>query len=206
MKFKTTLLAIAATSILGASTGVAATIIYDADFSTAGIGFTHTTANPPAASDSASGPNWTISYGTTPATDSTANTFITDGGALTASDWGGSGSFITSTIDVSSVDLVNISGLGSGVFNQPPGEFFTWFYSIDGGALVTADQVSGNFDQTFENVNVSGASSLVVGFNFNHNGASDGFSISSVSVEVVPEPSSALLGAVGFLALLFRRR
>lgn len=206
MKIKTTIFAIAATSIFGVSSGAAATVVYNADFSVDGIGFTHTTDNPPAPSDSASGANWTISYDSQPSTDGSTNSFITDGGALTASDWGGGGSFISSTIDVSSLDLVDISGLGSGVFNNPPTEFFTWFYSLDGGAAVTADLPSGDFDQTFSNVDVSGGSSLVVGFNFNHNGGSDGFSISSVSVEAVPEPSSALLGALGALMLLRRRR
>lgn len=182
--------------------------LYSADFSTAGIGFTHTTATPPAAGpQSASGPNWEVSYPGTPLTDGSTNSFITAAGALTASDWGGDGAFKTSPIDVSSETSITISLVGSGTFNTAPAEYFTWYYTLDGGTPVTVSMATGSnvsYNQTWDSVDVSTASTLEVGFTFSHNGSSDGFNITSVTV--VPEPSIALLGGIGLLGLLRRRR
>lgn len=206
MKIKTTLLA-ASIGLVGTSLSNAA--LYTSDFSVDGIGFVHTTASPPASSGTASGSNWTISFSTTPLTDTTTNSFITSDGSLTAEDWGGPGRFETNLIDVSAVSSVDIIGLGSGSFNTSPAEFFEWFYSIDGATPVTASKgtASGSnesFDHTFSGVDVSAGSTLLVGFTFSHNGATDGFNVSSVTV--IPEPSTTLLGALGALVLLRRRR
>lgn len=200
MNAKTQILAV---SIALVGTPLLSAALYTSDFSVDGIGFTHTTNSPPPSSGTASGSNWTISFSQTPSTDATTNSFITSGGSLTAKDWGGAARFETNLIDVSAVSSVDITGLGSGTFNTSS-EFFEWFYSIDGATPVTASKATGTFNHTFSNVDVSAGSMLLVGFTFNHDGASDGFNVSSVTV--IPEPSTTLLGALGALVLLRRRR
>ncbi len=177
--------------------------------------FTHTTSSNDFGA-SASGSNWasgstnltngTFSWGTL-ATDTTANTATFGVGGFTASDWGGDGTYTSVTIDVSGLDGVNISYEGSSVFNSSPTEFFDFFYQIDGGApqafgtLAVSGSVSGT-----QEVLLSGNNSLVVGFRFNHNGASDNAEVTELTVTAIPEPSAALLGSFGLLALLRRRR
>ena len=214
---KSSILTLAAISALAMGSGQAA-LIYSADFSTGGIGFVHTTAAPPAAAPASAtggalGSQFTLSYSATPATDTSSNTFVTSGGQLISSDFGGAASFLTQVIDVSAlsgnVDLSATAetAFGTAVFNSQPTEGFQWFYVLDAvrtniGSKFTAD---GSLNMS-QSVDISSASSLQVGFDFNINGDADGFTISAVTVNAVPEPSAALLGALGALALLRRRR
>lgn len=190
--------------------------VYDADFSTPGIGSTHTSGGDPLESSPIAGPNWTMSWPSPPASDTTTNSFITQGNTVFIDDWGGDGVLTSDAIDVSSYDLVDIAGVaathGNDVFNNTSTEYFDWFYSIDAGSqvnqLFTND---GSLDHTFSNVDVSGASSLVVGFSFNVNGAGDGVDVSSLTVSgqptAIPEPATAVLGGLTLVAAsLYRRR
>ncbi len=205
MKIKSILLA--ATGIFASIATSSGAVIYSADFSTAGVGWTHTTTTPPAPGpQSVNGSNYTLSYPGTPSTDGSVNSYITSGGNLTASDWGGSGAFATMAINISGLSSVTIAMIASGTFNAAS-ENFIWYYSIDGGAAVTAPKATGDFSQTWASVDVSGASSLTVGFTFNHDGGSDSFNVSSITVDTVPEPTIATMaGLLGTIGLLRRRR
>lgn len=201
---------------IGAATVANSATVYSADFSVDGVGFDHDNANPPAVGPQSTtggvaGSQFTLSYVDAPATDASDNFFITDGGILTSRDFGGAATFLTQTIDLTGLmgDATLDSTAetqGTDVFNAA-NEGFQWYYLLDGtrtdiGGLVTSDgDLSIN-----ETVDITGASTLQVGFDFEINGGGDGFDVSSVSVDVVPEPSTALLGALGFLALLRRRR
>ncbi len=134
------------------------------------------------------------------ATGTTPNTAEFSGTTFSASDWGGDGTFSSVTIDVSSVNEVTITGTGTSVFNTSPPEFFNFFYTLDGGSPV-------NFSSGANPVvNVTGINDLVVGFAFNHNGSGDNANVTALSVETVPEPSSALLGGLALFAFVRRRR
>lgn len=164
----------------------------------------------------ASGSNWAagstplangaFSWGTL-ATDTTANTATFGAGGFTASDWGGDGTYTSVTIDVSGLEGVNIAYAGSSTFNSVPTEYFHFFYQVDGGGLQTFGSLiaSGTVTGT-QSVLLSGNTSLVVGFRFNHNGASDNATVTELSVTAIPEPAAAMLGSLGLLALLRRRR
>lgn len=137
------------------------------------------------------------------ATDGSTNTADFSGGSFAASDWGGNGTFTSQSLDVSMVDLFTITFDGTSVFNNPPTEFFNFFYDIGGGPVSIGDG-SGTFD-----VDTSGASSIVIGFNFNHNGGSDSVTVNGLSgfgAMVVPEPSSLALIGMITLGLVSRRR
>ena len=55
---------------------------------------------------------------------------------------------------------------------------------------------------------VANGSTIQIGFDYSHNGSSDSFGVSDLTLngDAVPEPSTALLGAFGALMLLRRRR
>ncbi len=164
--------------------------LYNADFSTPGDGFPdHTTSSPPAAAPAsaiggASPNSWTVSYSTTPSSDGSANSFSTSGGAMVISDWGGGGSFVSQTIDVSMYDEVSISFAGSFTngFNSPPTEFFEYTYDSNSGPVTIPVSSGAGMTQSFPSVDVSSLSTMTVGFNFNVNGSSDGFTITSMQV------------------------
>jgi hypothetical protein len=168
----------------------AQTTVYQADFSTAG-GFTHSTSNPPAAAPAMfDGGNYTIGYDTTPGTDGSDNTFRSDGTNLVSADFGGPAYFETDAIDISAFTSISIEGLastlGSSVFNGSD-EQFQWSYSIDGttnvdGPAITTD---GNLDTPAEwaSIATNGGSSVTVRFEFNVNGAGDGFTVTQVQVQ-----------------------
>lgn len=164
----------------------------------------------------ASGSNWaagstslthgTFSWGVL-ATDGSANTATFSGSSFSSADWGGTGTYTSTTIDVSGLTEVDIKFAGSSVFNSTPTEFFNFFYQIDGGSLVSFGSLTaspGGSVSGTQNVPLSSNSSLVVGFSYNHNGSSDNAIVSQL--EVVPEPTAALLGSLGLLGLLRRRR
>lgn len=162
--------------------------------------FTHTTAMPLADGSAVIGTTGTFAFDSL-STDGSANTATFSGTGFQANDWGGNGTFSSIGIDVSEFASVTISGAGTSVFNTPPAEFFNFFYTLDGGTPI-------NFAPGDEVVDTSGASNLVVGFAFNHNGGSDNVQVTNLSVDgvAVPEPSAALLGGLGLLALMRRRR
>lgn len=181
-----------------------AVIIYNADYATDGDGFPdHSSSNPPLGAPqsvnggAATSPEgrWALSYTSTPSTDSSGNIFKVRSGAIETTDWGGTASFESFTIDVSGYDTVDISAvgetLGASVQNGTS-EFFEYFYSIDGGSNVTTDiPLSGDSAGTPVNysvlgLDVSAASTLTVGFRFDCNGSGDGYSISSFTVDGTP--------------------
>lgn len=180
--------------------------IYNADFSNDGDGFAdHTTAIPPATGPTSVGPfgntgnQWSLSYTTTPGSDTSANTFKVVGGKLETADWGGEAKFQSQAIDISSISTIDISAsgltLGDAVQNVGA-EFFNYFYILDGGTPVEFDiALSGDtagtaVNYSVTNLDVSSASSLVVGFAFNCDGAGDGYSISSFIVTSVGGPAT----------------
>lgn len=177
--------------------------LYEADFTSEGDGFPdHTTTNPPATGPafvnggSATSPEgrWTASYQSAPSTDTTDNEFSVNSGVLRIQDWGANpGRWESFTIDVSSVYTVTITAtgqtIGSGVQNASS-EFFEYFYTLDGGADIvtgvplTDDTAGTPVNYSVVNIDVSGASTLTVGFSFQVDGASDGYEISAYTVEV----------------------
>lgn len=169
----------------------AQTTIYNADFSNDGDGFTdHTTSLPPVAGPTSVGPfgvlpnSWELSYTTTPNTDGSANSFKVVAGELQSDDWGGQGIFTSQNIDVSAISLANISAIG--VNSGANDDNFTYFYILDGGPRVeTSIGVSNNGDPvnySILNLDVSGATTLTVGFEFSENGGGDGYDISLFEV------------------------
>lgn len=186
-------------------------VLFEADFSNVGDGFaSHTTESPPAdAPASADGGSamdpegrWTASYAVQPpSTDGTPNEFhVSEEGLLRIQDWGSQGSessrFESVPFDVSgssSVDIV-ASGhtIGSDVQNGS-NEFFEFFYTLDGGGdvpteVVLVDDSSGTpVDYVLNGVDVSAATSMTVGFNFQVDGAGDGYEIALFRVRDVIE-------------------
>jgi hypothetical protein len=170
--------------------------IYNADFATNGDGFAdHTTTSPPASGSQTTAnfgtaPNsWNLSYNTPPATDGSTNSFKVSNGSLVASDWGGVGIFQSATIDVTGINVVNISAITEN--NNANDGLFNYFYILDNGTRVDADNISSDneaaVNYTENNLNVSGNNSLIVGFEFNENGGGQGYTTSSFTVtEVKP--------------------
>lgn len=161
---------------------------YNADFSVDGQGATHDSAGgDPLEMSPIAGENWQIRWDVDPGSDATSNSFITSGGKLISGDWGGRAIFETDPINVSALDSVIVTTLaqtvGTDVFNSGA-EDFTWFYILDGGSRVSQFPIKadGPLDYS-ESVDVSGAGSLVVGFEFQIDGAGDGFEIYSVRVD-----------------------
>ena len=200
----------------GLTAAANADVVYDADFSVSGIGWEHTTSSPaPAAPASVSGPNYTLSYDATPATDTSLNYFETAGGVLESSDWGGDHSFESFDIDVSSFDEVSVDFindyLGSDSFNAST-EFIEYFFTLDNGSeqqffFFTGTPNGSNLNAS-TTIDVSGASTLTVGLNANVNGGGDGFTLSAVTVTGTPVPAPgafALLGLGGLCAARRRR-
>lgn len=179
--------------------------IYNADFSNDGDGFAdHTTSSPPAAAPASVGPfgsannQWSLSYTSTPSSDTSANSFKVSGGSLVSDDWGGQGIFQSQSIDVSALNSVDISAItvNSGANDNN----FKYFYILDGGSRVeTANITSNNGDPLNYSitVDVSGANSIVVGFEFDENGGGDGYTTSSFTVSETPVATPGItLGAV----------
>jgi hypothetical protein len=216
------------TSLLLGGIGHAA-IIYSADFSTEGEGFPdHTSSAPPAAapasaSGGTAGPpegRWTVSYADTPATDGTTNEFSVNSGVLRVQDWGGAASFVSEPVTAPGTGSVTFSGsattLSSGAFDSGS-EGFEWFYTINGGGPIAfggvgqefgGNDVGGDIDisASAADIPVNGGDTLTFGFNFDVNGQDDGFSVSSMTIDYIPEPGTALGSSVILLALLRRRR
>lgn len=165
--------------------------IYNADFSTDGDGFPdHSTANPPAAAPASVGPfgsagnQWSLNYTSKPSSDASDNIFKVSSGSLISNDWGGQGIFQSQSIDVSGINFVNIS---AATMNVGANDYkFEYFYILDNGSRIGTGDISSNNDDpinyNINNLDVSGASSLIVGFEFFENGANQGYSTSSFSV------------------------
>jgi len=214
MRIFTTLAGITALSICAGASGT--TTLYDADFSVDGVGFDHDSASNALEPSPQFGPNFELSYSGSPSTDSTLNFFITGGGTLTSSDFGGDHRFESFAIDVTlfnevEVDFVN-DFVGADSFNNSPTEFIEYFYVLDGGAeqqfFFFTDDPNGPNLNASTLVDVSGASSLIVGLNANANGSGDGFDLSSVTVvgTPIPAPGAVALFGVAGLAGMRRRR
>ncbi|UAM98463.1 T9SS type A sorting domain-containing protein [Polaribacter litorisediminis] len=172
--------------------------LFNADFSYDNDGFAdHSTSAPPIAGSVKVGPfgvspnTWFLSYNTPPSTDSTLNTFKIVSGKLETTDWGGEGIFESQDIDVTSISTLDIAAFAvtlSDAVQNGSTEFFKYYYILDDGPPVeTAIVLSGDTDGTpvnyaITNLDVSSATSLVVGFSFNCNGANDGYAISSFTV------------------------
>jgi hypothetical protein len=140
----------------------------------------------------------TFSWGSI-SSDTTPKTADFSGTSFTASDWGGDGRFTSVGINVTDQTEATITATGSSEFNNAPAEFFNFFYSLDGGSPV-------NFISGIETIDVSEAAEMNVGFAFNHDGGDDNVTVSQLSVDAIPEPTSAFLGGLGLLTLLRRRR
>ena len=200
-------------------------LVYTADFSIAGQGFTHSTSSPPATApptQSAAGPNWVASYTSTPATDGSLNEFVTAGGVFRVQDFGGTGVLTSNTIAIPATGIVDIAGaaqtIGTDAFNNVGVEGITWFYAINAAAPVEVflgeTELGGpvaagtNVGNTFSNIAVTNGDSLTVGFRVNVDGAGDGVEVSSLTVNhtAIPEPSSfAFLTVLAGLTLFVNR-
>ena len=172
--------------------------LYNADFTNDDDGFAdHTTSLPPADGPAGAGPfgesqnQWSVSYNTAPSSDATANSFKVVLGKLETTDWGGEGIFESQSIDVGQFSTIDISGLAVTLSDNVQNvgtEFFKYYYILDGGTSVETDIIlTGDIDgssvnYSITNLDVSSASTLIVGFAFNCNGGSDGYSISSFKV------------------------
>jgi hypothetical protein len=143
------------------------------------------------------------------ATDTTPNTAVFSGGTFAANDWGGIGTFTSIAIDVSGIDAVNLSAQFDGFYNLAS-EFSGFFYDIGGGPITFGAGVEGvtYSDQPvgITGLDVSAASELVVGFRYSHNGSSEFFGVDSLTVSEIPESSGLLVGVIGLLGLIRRRR
>jgi hypothetical protein len=169
-------------------------IVYDADFSNNGDGFpAHTTSSPPSVGPVSAGPfgtapnQWSLSYETAPSTDATENTFEVVLGELQSADWGGQGIFTSQVIDVTDINTVTISA--TGVNSGANDNNFTYFYIIDGSNRVETPILSNDGDSvnySIAGLDVSGASTLEVGFEFSENGADQGYTISEFLVSFAP--------------------
>ncbi|AOW18734.1 hypothetical protein LPB03_15295 [Polaribacter vadi] len=194
-------LKIALTLVFAFSISTLSAQIYNADFSNDGDGFADHTSDlsPPVDAPASVGPfgsfgnQWSLSYTTTPSSDTSANSFKVDGGALVSDDWGGQGIFQSQNIDVSAITSVDISALS--VNSGANENKFKYFYILDGGARVeTADIPSAdgdNVNYSILNLDVSGVNTLVVGFEFSENGGSQGYTTSSFTV-TLPTPGITL--------------
>ena len=164
--------------------------LYDADFSNDGDGFpAHTTASPPVVGPTSVGPfgaapnSWSLSYDTTPGSDTSANNFEVLSGDLFNQDWGGQGIFTSQVIDVTGLSVVDITATGINVGANENN--FIYFYSIDGAPRVETAVTSTNggpVNYALTGINVSGATDLEVGFEFSENGSNDGYSVSEFLV------------------------
>lgn len=135
--------------------------------------------------------NGTFSWGNLE-TDGSANTASVTAGKFASTDWGGLGMFTSSSINVTMFDSIDIDGIYSGTFNTNT-EFSNFFYSLDGGSMVdfgagVVNASANNVGVGIMGLDVSSASSLVVGFEYNHNGSSDSFGVSELTVEGEPVP------------------
>ena len=202
--------------ILAVTTGNSAITIYDIDFSVDSHGETHSGSGSFTAG-SFDGENWTLDWPDVQ-TDSTTNEFITTGGIIRVQDWGGTGTVTSDPITITDAGTVGISGAAVAIADGPAfnagSEGLTWFYilngvTIDSGLLGNGTAVDGtDLGFSFSAIPVSSGDTLVVGFEVDVNGVSDGAEISSLTVDFapIPEPSAALLGGLGLLTLLLRRR
>lgn len=203
----------AALIVAAAVAGASATSLYEIDFSQS-VSIDHTTNGNPLEASPQLGANFEIGYSGAPASDTTRNFFETQGNALISSDFGGDHYFLTNVIDVSgwnevSIDILN-QVVGDDPFNNAASEFIRYTFSLDGGAAQTFflyNSGAGNPPLNASTlVDVTGISSMTVRIDANVNGAGDGWELTQANVTgtIVPEPASALLIALGALAI--RRR
>lgn len=172
--------------------------VYTINYGTTG-GFNHNNANPPASGPQTfSGSNYVLGYDTTPVTDSSDNFFESDGTQIVCRDFGGAAYFYTENIDVTGFIDVTIQGIaetvGSSVFNGT-GEQFQWSYTLDNGAPVNGPALTAdgslNSPNTWQNIDVSSVSTLVIRFDFNINGGGDGFDFTQLMVTGTPSTPAA---------------
>lgn len=145
------------------------------------------------------------------ATDTSGNTAVFASGSFTSTDWGGYGTFGSDVIDVSSFDTVDISGMYSGFFRQSS-DFTNFFYILDGNkvtfGLGVEDATATNVPVGVASLDVSGATDLVVGFEFSMNNGDVYFDVPSLVVTgtPIPDPASFALLGLGALCIAARRR
>lgn len=191
-------------------TNASAVLVYDADFSIAGQGATHSGSGTFAAG-SAAGQNWELTWPSV-ATDGSLNEFqAVAGNLMRVQDWGGDGTLTSDNINIASSGTIDIIGVGLSIggdsFNTVGTEGITWFYTLNGnttdiflGETQLGGPVASGTDvgNTFAGVPVSIGDVLNVGFTVNVNGGGDGVEISSLSVDFtpIPEPSAFLFGTL----------
>ena len=156
---------------------------YAADFSADGIGATHDSGPDPLEASPVVGPNWQIFWDIDPNTDTSTNSFITEGGKLISSDWGGEAFFISAGVDVSAENSVAVSTsavtTGVDTFNNAGTEYFQWFYELDGvRTFTTRFEADGDLSYS-EVIDVTGLNEIKIGFGFNISGGGNGFEIST---------------------------
>ena len=180
--------------------------LYEADFSKKVV-IDHAIPGNPLEPSPQPGADFQIGYPQAPSSDSTRNFFETTAGSLISSDFGGEHFFFTDPIDVSSagsitIDVVN-AFVGVSTFNDIPGEFIRYSYSLDGGPLQQFFFFNGPLNGPDLNasltVNTDGVSELVVGIVANVDGEGDGWELSSLTVEAVRCAGGDLVAPFGTL-------
>jgi MYXO-CTERM domain-containing protein len=136
------------------------------------------------------GNGWVANLAWTSMTDPTFAPLYQDIGMLDGT------SNITLTFDYGTFAAV---GLGVGIWNGA---------SFDAGDLLgtTFYNAGDTGSKSFTVNNVAGGGNIRIGFWSTVNGGAAGLDNVAVSVTAVPEPSATLLGGLGMLALLRRRR
>jgi len=202
-----TLCFVLATSAMAVVPQCGAATIYDADFSLADKGAWGNSND--GVSQDVTGVNWTVDVSNSGiASDSSTNDFRTKGGVFTIQDIGGIAVWSADPIDVSLVSSVAlmsdvaVTGLGA----NSAAEFLRFYYQLDGADAVETDFSSGG--SLSLPIDVSSGSALVVGFSANVNGTGDGWEISNLTVDAVPEPTSWAVAVLACLVLtgVHRRR
>ena len=122
------------------------------------------------------------------------------------------GAFVS---NASNASFLSAGKVTSGSFDgDSPTNPFNFSMSITRDSATTVDIVAslsggdGNLDQTYtvNNQTTSIFTYTAAGFLIGGTSSADQVSFSSVSYSVIPEPSTALLGGLGLLILLRRRR
>ena len=172
--------------------------IYNADFSNNDDGFAdHNSSSPPIDGPYSVGPfgstnnQWSLNYTTTPKTDTTNNSFKVEDLTLASNDWGGQATFISQSIDISTITTISINALTTNTGAND--DNFTYFYILDEEERVeTSSGETNNGDNltyNIPNLDVTNYNTIQVGFEFSENGSNQGYSTSSFTVSDASSPS-----------------
>lgn len=170
------------------------------------------------------GVDWTIS-GDSSGITASDDWFTVDGAQMSVRDIDATLTWNSPTIDISSVtDPLSLTiDLGASGDFEISGDVFNVYYKIDTDTPVLLIQATVDEDApgdpffvgsteltstlaAFSGAIVGSGSDLVIMVEASNNAGTEFQFFDNVTVETVPEPTTALLGSLGLLALLRRRR